>query len=144
MEKLPPIEKIPEAYTAIVDGRVRIQGDTACVVSSNGAKEYIIKWSGNIYYSNDSSTYWQGYAGYPIIAVLMIQGKISLNESILHFFKNINWNKLNKENKRNYSLSLEKALKDVCENDKKTIQTEMLKVLDEIQNLDITLTRKKL
>ena len=82
MLKMPPMEKIPEAYTAIEDGRINLYNDYALVKSSNNEKEYLIKWQDNIYYSNDNSTYWQGYPGYPIIAILMLQGKITLNREI--------------------------------------------------------------
>ncbi len=36
--KLPPIEKIPEAYGAIADGRVSMKNSSAEVVSSDGSK----------------------------------------------------------------------------------------------------------
>lgn len=110
MEKLPPIEKIPEAYTAIIDKRVEIFDNYAIVKSSTLEKEYLIKWNDNLYYSNDNSTYWQNYIGYPVIAVLMLQGKLSLNESILEYFRGINWNELNKKNKSDYHTSLETVL----------------------------------
>lgn len=143
MRTLPPIEKIPEAYTAISDGRVEMFDNYAIVKSSNLDKEYLIKWNNDLYYSNDNSTYWQGYTGYPVIAVLMLQGKLSLNESILEYFKGINWNYLNKKNKRDYHASLEEVLKDVSESDRKLIDAEINKVYEEIKNIKIELTRKK-
>lgn len=144
MIKLPPIEKIPEAYTAIVDERISINENLATVTSSDKKKEYIIKWQDNLYYSNDASTYWQGYIGYPVIAVLMLQNKLSLNKKIAEYFKNINWNQLNKENKRNYRLSLEIALKELSKEEKEEIERELEKVFKEIQELDIELTKKKI
>lgn len=144
MVKLPPIEKIPEAYTAIEDGRVTLFDDHATVKSSNNEKEYLIKWKDNTYYSNDNSTYWQGYAGYPVIAVLMLQNKLSLNREITKFFKNVNWNKLNKDNKRDYSKSLSQVLIDISEEDRKKIDAEINKVYDEIKQLDIELTKRKI
>ena len=44
MLKMPPMEKIPEAYTAIEDGRIEMFTDYALVKSSNNEKEYLIKW----------------------------------------------------------------------------------------------------
>lgn len=38
MEKLPPIEKIYEAYSALADDRINIEGNMAYVGSSNGKK----------------------------------------------------------------------------------------------------------
>ena len=144
MLKMPPMEKIPEAYTTIEDGWINLYNDYALVKSSNNEKEYLIKWQDNIYYSNDNSTYWQGYPGYPIIAVLMLQGKISLNREISKYFQNINWHELNKQNKRNYQKSLEDILKDISPKGQENINKEIKKVFMEIQKLDIELTRKKL
>jgi len=144
MLKMPPIEKIPEAYTAIEDNRVNLFDEYANVKSSNNEKEYLIKWKGNVYYSSDNSTYWQGYAGYPVIAVLMLQNKLRLNRDISKFFKNVNWNKLNKENKKNYRLSLEQVLENVSQEDIKKINVEINKVFEEITRLDIELTKKKI
>ncbi len=142
MVKLPPIEKIPEAYSAIEDERVSLSENYALVKSSNKEKEYLIKWKDNVYYSNDNSTYWQGYPGYPIIAVLMLQGKLSLNKEIIKYFKNVNWNKLNSDNKRDYHASLEQVLANIGDDDKNKIYDEIDKVFEEIKDLDIELTRK--
>lgn len=76
MKKFPPIEKILEAYTAIADGHVKLENDQALVTSSNEAKTYIVTFHDNTYTSNDNASYWQGYLGYPGIAVLMLQGKL--------------------------------------------------------------------
>lgn len=141
--KFPPIEKIPEAYTAIEDNRVVLHVDYATVLSSTKEKEYLIKWKDNLYYSNDSSTYWQGYVGYPVIAVLMLQNRLPLNREVSKYFKGINWNQLNKENKREYHKSLEQALTNIPEDVRKSIDDEMKKVLEEIKKLDIELTKKK-
>lgn len=142
MIKLPPIEKIPEAYSAIQDNRVQMFDDHATVKSSNGEKEYLIKWKDNVFYSNDNSTYWQGYPGYPVLAVLMLQGKLSLNQDILPYFANVDWNALNKETKRDYKESVNRVLKDV-DDEKEEIFKEFAKVFEEIKNLDLTLSKKK-
>ena len=74
MEKLPPVEKIYEAWSAVADGRVAIDeaARKATVVSSDRTREYTVSWSddGSVYTSNDNATYWRGYAGYPVIAVM--------------------------------------------------------------------------
>ena len=85
MEKLPPIEKVYEAWSAVADGRVALHPDErrAAIASSNGAKTYTVAWNenGSTYSSNDNATYWQGYAGYPVIAVLMLQGRLPLDRA---------------------------------------------------------------
>ena len=141
--ELPNKAKIAESYSAIADNRVNLLNNEAIVKSSNEEKEYLIRWNDNLYYSNDNSSYWQGIIGYPVIAVLMMQGKLSLNKNILKYFKGINWNRLNKETKRNYELSLKKVLENLCLDEKDLIYKEMNKVYDEIKALDIGLTRKK-
>lgn len=143
MIKLPPIEKIPEAYTAIADARISLKDDYAIVKSSDFKKEYLIKWKDNIYYSNDNSTYWQNYLGYPVLAILMLQGRLTLNREIAEYFKNINWNKLNKDNKRDYKKSVEDVLVNVEADKKMLIYKEIEHVYSEIKDLDINLTKKK-
>lgn len=144
MIKLPPIEKIPEAYTAVEDDRIKLFDDYAIVKSSNNEKEYLIKWENNIYYSNDNSTYWQGYIGYPVIAVLMLKNKLSLNREISKYFKNVNWNEINKNNKNDYKKSVDQILINIDSKEKEFIYEEFDKVYEEIKNLNIELTRKKL
>lgn len=55
MNKMPPIEKIYEAYSAISDNRVVMDKDSAKVESSNRTKEYIVTWKGGIYTSKSLS-----------------------------------------------------------------------------------------
>ena len=91
MEKLPPIAKVYEAWSAVADGRVKLHPDErrATVTSSNGEKEYTVSWDedGAAYSSNDNATYWQGYAGYPVIAVLMEQGELPLDRAAAEAFR---------------------------------------------------------
>ncbi len=75
--KIPPLIKAYEALGAIGDGRVRIEDDRrATVTSSDGSKTYEVETSadGREIASNDNASYWQGYVGYPAIAVLIARG----------------------------------------------------------------------
>lgn len=144
MEKMPPIEKIHEAYSAIEDGRVEITGKTeAHIRSSGGEKEYTVQWDGNTYYSNDSASYWQGYPGYPVIAVLMLQGKLSLDKEIAALFSGVNWSELNKKYRRNYAKSAAEVLSSIRENggDIAAVNAEIEKVYGQIEKLDIAIKR---
>jgi len=143
MIKLPPIEKIPEAYSAIVDNRVELKENYAIVTSSDKTKSYEVRWQENTYYSNDSATYWQGYPGYPVIAVLMLQNKLSLNQNISKYFKGINWHELNQKYKRDYASALNSIMTDFSDEIKAEINNEINKVYEEIKNLGIILTKKK-
>jgi len=145
MNKLPPIEKIPEAYSAIVDSRVFMQEGSAEVHSSDGRKVYTVSWEGNSYYSNDSATYWQGYAGYPILAVLMLQGKLPLDMDVAAHFAGINWTELNKRHKRNYTEALAEVLDrlQVGGVDTVGIEKEIERVYGAIPGLSIAIKRGK-
>ena len=103
LKKFPPIEKVYEAWTAIADGRVTMSENQALVSSSDGTKVYTVKFKGDIYSSDDNATYWQGYPGYPVIAVLMLQGRLTFDKDIAEQFKDINWTELNKKYKNKYS-----------------------------------------
>ena len=110
MKKFPPIEKIYEAWTAIADDRVHLHNDYAEVESSDGKKNYIVRFHDNLYSSDDNATYWQGYPGYPVIAVLMLKGLLPYNPDEIQKWKGINWNQLNKSHRNKYS----EALKEIA------------------------------
>ena len=127
MKKMPPIQKILEAYTAIVDKHVELKNNEALVTSSNGAKTYTVSWDNDIYHSNDNATYWQGYAGYPIIAVLMLQGKIPFDQKLADNFASVNWNEVNAKFKRNYAKAASEVIKKKGL-DEKEVMVELEKV----------------
>ena len=143
MEKYPPIEKIYESYSAIADDRVTLKDDHGEVFSSDRTKCYTVSFDGNIYSSNDNSTYWQGYAGYPVIVILFLQGKLPLNKDTADLFKDVNWNKLNKEYKRDYNAAAQAVMNDRGIDIKK-IEEETAEVYECLKKLDITITRGKL
>jgi hypothetical protein len=143
MEKMPPVEKIYEAYSAIADSRVVMMEDSAAVTSSDHAKEYTVKWEGGVYSSNDNASYWGGYAGYPIIAVLMLQGKLKLELFIAGLLKDINWKKLNEKHKSKYGQAVQEVLDDLKAkgNDTDAIIKSVEEVYGELESLDISLKR---
>ena len=114
MKKQTPIEKIYEAWTALTDGRVNILSDStvghgeAEVESSDRAKKYKVTWrdDAKVFTSTDNATFWQGYPGYPVIAVMMRLGLLPYAEDIAVEFAGINWTKLNAEHKRDYASAL--------------------------------------
>lgn len=142
MKKLPPLEKVYEAYSAIADGRVTMDKQEASVRSSDGAKEYRVVWDGDVYASDDSATYWQGYAGYPVLAVLLLQGRLPLDQELAARFSGIDWHALNAKHKRGYTAAAAEAMAakgipaDVAE-------TEARRVLAALEALPLTLKRGK-
>lgn len=144
MEKLPPIEKIYEAYSALADNRINLEENSAKVLSSDGSKSYQVTWNENTYASTDNATYWQGYPGYPVIGVLILQAKLSVDQTIFKHFSGINWNSLNKKHKRNYRAALlevfaEKQLSQKCIDE---IEEKTQQVFDQLKTLDLKIVRK--
>ena len=146
MKKLPPVEKIYEAYSAISDKRVVMEENSAKVFSSDKSKEYTVTWNDDIYSSNDNASYWQGYAGYPMIAVLMLQNRISSDSSVTEFFKNINWKELNAKYKCKYSKAVDEIMEGLKNSgvDTDKIYEETDKIFEELKNLDIQCKRSSL
>lgn len=141
MEKLPPIEKVFEAWTAVVDGRVTMHDGYADVSSSDGKKGYIVRFDGNRYSSDDNATYWRGYAGYPVLAVMMFQGRLPFDKTEAEKWKNVNWKEINTQYKNNYS----KAVEEIAAKrnlDLSGAYKEAGKVIEVLKSLPIVIKRK--
>ncbi len=142
MDKLPPLEKIYEAYSAIADGRVFMHPDYAEVFSSDRKKSYTVSFDGIVYASDDNATYWQGYAGYPVLAVLFLQGRLKYKRETAMLFEGVNWNALNKKHQRDYHA----AVKQVMEErnlDEEAIAKEAEEIYESLAKLDIVVKRGK-
>ena len=109
MKKLPPVQKIYEAYSAIADERFDLTPEALTVRSSDDSKEYTVTWKDGVYRSNDNATYWQGYAGYPVIMALLLQGELPFDSEVASWFAGIPWKQLNDTHKRDYDAALEEA-----------------------------------
>ena len=113
MRKQPPPEKIFEAWGAIAGGRVHLHNlpeaetGTATILSSDGQKEYQASWSGNVYACNDNATFWQGYPGYPVIALLMLRKKIPYNTQAAQPFAHVDWHDFNRKAHNDYQAALQ-------------------------------------
>jgi len=142
--KLPPISKIYEAFSAIADQRAQIDGTNAIVTSSNGEKHYQIHWNEKEISSTDNATVWQHYPGYPIIAVWLMTGIISYQQDIPKYFKNINWNEINKKNKKDYEKGVNDILNRLAEQnvDTEQIEQEVDRIYEEITKLNLNIVRK--
>ncbi|XBX07689.1 hypothetical protein QMP26_05910 [Enterocloster clostridioformis] len=142
--KLPPIEKIYEAYTAVSDHRIDLQESSALVKSSDGKKTYQVEWQANLYASTDSASYWQGYAGYPIIGVLILGGKLQIDASIMEYFSGVNWNELNKKHKRDYRKALLEVfeIKGLTQTEIQGIEEKTAQAYEQLKLLNIQIVRK--
>ncbi len=140
MKKMPPIEKAYEAYSAIADGRVEMHDGYALVASSDGVKTYEVAWEGDVYSSNDNATYWQGYAGYPVLAVLILQGRLPKpTNACLADLAGIPWNALNAAHKRDYAAAAADALADKTHADE--IRAAARELYEALGTLDLTVKR---
>lgn len=144
MEKLPPIEKIYEAYSALADNRIQMGETSAEVTSSDGTKSYKVAWKDNTYSSTDNATFWQGYAGYPVIAVLILQSKLTADSAIFTHFSGVNWNSLNKKHKRDYRAALMEvfAEKQLPQEKIDHIEAMTQQVYEQLKQLDLKIVRK--
>ena len=140
-DKLGPKEKIYEAYSALADGRVKPEEDKASVSSSDGKKTYTIRWKDNVYVSDDNATYWQGYPGYPVIAVMMLKGELPYDKKISELFKDVNWHELNNKYKRDYAKAVKEVIDELKLNEDE-INKEVEKVYEQLKEADIIIRRK--
>ena len=145
LKKLPPAEKVYEAFSAIGDGRVEMLEEYAIIRSSDASKQYTVEWDGDKYTSDDSATFWQGYPGYPVIAVLMLQGRLPMDEDVCRKMKGIAWKKINDAHKRNYSAALDEVMNDLeaCGTDTSDIRKLADIVNEQLALLDIETGRKR-
>jgi hypothetical protein len=111
--KLPPPAKIYEALSAVADGRVRLlDAGRAEVESSDRTRTYTVEWTPDVaaVSANDNASYWQGYLGYPIIAVLLVLGKVSYESASAEALAGIDWHALNKRFRNDYEAAVDDAL----------------------------------
>src|ERR1700676_881614 len=114
--KMPPPIKIYEALGAIGDGRVRLEDEhRALVTSSEGDKTYEVEISddGREISSNDNSSYWQGYLGYPDIAVLLMRVLYRPPANVIDALAGIPWKEINRRFKNDYDKTLAEVNKIV-------------------------------
>lgn len=136
--KIPPKAKIYEALSAVSDDRVKKKGDTiAEVVSSSGNKTYIVEWSEDSITANDNASYWQGYMGYPILAILMTLGKIHFNRDVATLLSGIPWKTINTKYRNNYEKAIAAALDFIraSSQQRKLIKAEIDNIMNQIMEL---------
>ena len=140
--KLPPRAKVFEAFTAVADGRVRLTGPgTATVASSGGDKTYDVAWAedGRTVTANDNASYWQGYAGYPIVAVLLVLDRLHADEAAVTAMAGVAWHDLNRRFKRDYEAAVAQVLGDLAGRggDPALVEREVAAVLRQLSALDL-------
>jgi hypothetical protein len=140
--KMPPRAKVFEAFTAVADGRVRLTGPgSAAVTSSRGDKTYEVEWSddGRTVTANDNASYWQGYLGYPILAVLLARGELRADASAVTAMGGVPWHELNARFKRDYEAAIALALSELAGRggDPALVEREVAAVLEQLGALGL-------
>jgi hypothetical protein len=141
---MPPLIKVYEAMGAIADGRVRPADNNTPpliwdVVSSDGTKTYRVEISpdGREISSNDNASYWQGYLGYPAIAVLLARGTLRASAESTRALAGIPWKELNRRFKNDYERTVEEVARIVAERggDFSAIRREATSILEALAAL---------
>ena len=140
--KIPPKAKIYEALTAVADGRVTLTGaQQAEVVSSAGTKTYVVEWSADRQriVANDNASYWQGYMGYPMGAVLMVLGEVSYAPEVAARLAGIPWQQINKKYRNNYDQAIAAVLESLREQgaDPQAIRAEVDRIMSRLEQLSL-------
>jgi hypothetical protein len=107
--KMPPIAKVYEALGAIGDNRVHlVDAQHASVTSSDGTRTYQVESSADHreISSNDNASFWQGYLGYPPIAVMIARGLLEARADVVKALSGIQWKKLNTRFRNDYERTL--------------------------------------
>ena len=135
---MPPPIKIYEALGAIGDGRVRLEDERhASVESSEGDKTYQVELSddGREISSNDNGSYWQGYIGYPAIAVLLMRVLYRAPANVIDALAGVPWKELNRKFKNDYDQTLIEVNKTVeaSGHDPDAVASEVDSIMDALR-----------
>ncbi|MEZ0327773.1 MAG: hypothetical protein ACAH95_17905 [Fimbriimonas sp.] len=111
--KMPPKAKVYEALTAVADGRVKLLTENSAEVSSSGGdKVYKVTWNWDRdeISSSDPASRFQGYVGYPIIAVLLSTGRLEYDSLLAQKLGGVAWKEINDRFKRDYDAAVRHVL----------------------------------
>jgi hypothetical protein len=138
--KMPPAAKIYEALGALGDGRVTLVDEThARVRSSDGSKTYDVETSpdGREISSNDNASYWQGYLGYPGIAVILARGFHHAPPAVIKALTGVAWKELNRRFRNDYAKTIAQVEARIAEAgaDPAAVRAEVESVMRALERL---------
>jgi len=139
--KNPHVSRIYEALTAIADNRIEINGNRAKCYEVGNDRVYDIQYdpvNGSIM-SNDNAAFYTYSLSYPMIAYLMLIGKIPYQQKLLEDFKDIYWEDINKKFKNDYDKSIKIVLGELKSEGKDVdfIREEIQKIYNFVCKLEI-------
>lgn len=147
--KMPHINKIYEALSAIADERITLEQDkkSAKVYSTSGNKFYTVKYDKetSAIMSDDNSAYYTDTLSYPMIAMLMLLSEIQYNTDLLPFLKNIKWKDINQKFNNDYDKSTDFVLNNLSADgvDVIWIKSEIEKIYDFVCSLKLSFLGEK-
>ena len=143
--KHPPIIKIYEALGTVADGRIDVVGDSAKVFSSSGKKFYDVLYdpAGQAIMANDNGSYWQGYLGYPAIAMLFKLGVLEYKSELALHLKGIAWKDLNTKFKNSFEKTLVYIEKSLNTEDRTKLQAYVVKINQDLKKLNLSMLGSK-
>ena len=65
--------------------------------------------------SNDNASFWQGYLGYPAIAVMIARGLIDADQDAVRALTGVPWKELNTRYRNDYDRTLEEVMRGAVE-----------------------------
>lgn len=131
-----------EALSAIADGRFElIDKAHAKCTSTSGNKYYEILFDAEkcAIMSNDNMAYYVGEVSYPMVAMMLVLGRIKYDKSLLKPLKGIKWKDINQKNNNDYMKSVAEVLNKL-ENeghDVKNIKLSITELFQEVLKLDL-------
>lgn len=139
--KFPPTIKIYEALGCLADGRITHTPTGTLVKSSDYSKTYVVEYDAKTcaIMANDNGSYWQGYLGYPSIAVLLEEGVLSYDKDVSFLLKGIAWKSLNDRYKQDYDLVIAHVLQHIQESG-----GDILRITQYIQSIQEELKEKRI
>ena len=144
--KRPPKIKVYEALSAVSSGRVtQIANTNARVLSSTRNKLYEVFWSEDRrqFASNDNGTFWRGYIGYPIIAVLIQLGELPRDSCVESILADVPWKKVNDRLANDYDAAIGEVLSGLDPRARVVVASHVADLDDRISNLQLcTFDRK--
>ncbi|HEX5642805.1 MAG TPA: hypothetical protein VFZ86_10790, partial [Thermoleophilia bacterium] len=89
--------------------------------------------------SNDNASYWQGYLGYPVLAVLLARGVLHADAAAVDAMAGVPWYDLNTRFKRDYEAAVARVLGELSAHggDPALVEREVAAVLDQLAALDL-------
>jgi hypothetical protein len=89
--------------------------------------------------ANDNASYWQGYLGYPILAVLLARGELHADPAAMTAMGGVPWHDLNERFKRDYEGAVTLALSELAGRggDPALVERQVTAVLEQLDALGL-------